>query len=109
MKLKPIKANKLFLGCLSCSSACLKAPMNMQIAVGFGDAFVTKNGKVIYDGEKDLRERGKARTVKYFENLARKEPKADWRIIKYSPLHGEIFQRQGKNNWVCVKSNKGFA
>ncbi len=74
----------------------------MLIAVGFGDAYITFNGKTIYDGEADYHKRGKAKTLKYFELQARYK-KGDWRVIKYGPLHGETFQRQGKNNWVCVK------
>lgn len=108
-KEKPIEAKDLRIGCLNCSTACLKAPLDMEIAVGFGDAFVTKNGTIIYDGEKAYREGKTVKKVKYFENLARKEPKADWRIIKNGALHGETFQRQGKNNWVCIESNQGFA
>lgn len=106
---KPIEAKDLHIGCLNCSTACLKAPMDMEIAVGFGMAIVTKDGKQIYDGEADYRQDKKIKRVRYFENLARKEPKCDWRIIKNGPMHGETFQRQGKNNWVCIESNNGFA
>lgn len=108
-KLKPIPPNKIHIGCLCCSTAAQIAPLNMLICVGFGDAYVTKNGKEIYNGEEDYRNGNKPKTIKYFENLARKNPKSDWRIIKYGPLHGETFQRHGKNKWVCVESNQGFA
>lgn len=110
MKLeKPIESKDLHIGCLNCSSAALKAPMEMMIAVGFGSAIVFKDGKPIYDGEADLHKTGKAKKVRYFEMLARKEPDHDWRIENHGPMHGETFQRQGKNNWVCIESNEGFA
>jgi hypothetical protein len=108
-KLNAVEAKDLHIGCLNCSTAALKAPMDMMIAVGFGSAIVFKDGKMIYDGEADCHKTGKAKTVKHFEMLARKSPKSDWRIQKYGPMHGETFQRQGKNNWVCVESNQGFA
>ena len=108
-KLKQIKPDKLHIGCLNCSTAALQAPINMMIAVGFGGAYVTKNGKIIYNGEQDYSKRGKAKTVRSFENIARKESNADWRIVKDGPMHGETFQRQGKNKWVCIESNQGFA
>jgi len=108
-KLKPIEPKDLIVGCLNCSTAALKAPMEMMIAVGFGSAIVTKNGKEIYDGERDLHDTGTAKTVKDIEVMAIKDPNCDWRIVKEGPLHGETFQRQGNNNWVCVESNQGFA
>ena len=108
-KKKPIKEKDLHKGCMNCSTASLKAPMEMMIAVGFGAAYVTKEGKQIYDGESDLQDNGIAKTVAEIEKMAELEPDADWRIIKEGPLHGETYQRQGKENWVCIESNKGFA
>ena len=106
---KQIKSKDLHMGCLNCSTACLRAPLNMMIVAGFGGAYISKNGKEIYNGESDYHKRGKAKTLRYFELLARKSQKADWRLVKIGPLHSETFQRQGKNNWVCIESNKGFA
>ena len=109
MKKKPVKAKELHIGCLNCSTACLKLPLNREIAVGFGSAFVKKNNKIIYDGEMAYRDGKRIKRVRYFEKLARKSPQVDWQIILHGPMHGETFQRQGKNNWVCVESNRGFA
>ena len=108
-KLKPIKPKELHIGCLTCSTACLVAPMDMLICVGFGYAHVTRDGKIIYDGEEDLRKGKTPKTVKYFEYLAQKNPTHDWRIEKHGPLHSEVYQRQGKEKWVCVESTGGFA
>jgi len=35
-------------GCLNCGTNHVVAPMDMLIAVGFGDARVTKDGETIY-------------------------------------------------------------
>lgn len=107
-KLPAIESKDLHQGCASCSTAALIAPMNMIIAVGFGSAIVTKNNKLIYD-ENNLGDDGSYWTVQDAEKLAIESPDADWRIQKNGPLHGETFQRQGVNNWVCVESNQGFA
>ena len=41
--------------------------------------------------------------------IAPMDPDHDWRIVKFGPMHGETFQRQVENNWVCIESNEGFA
>ena len=104
----PISDDDLHIGCLNCSTDCLEAPMSMIIVVGFGHAYVTKNGKLFYDGEKDYDENGIAKTVGEIEEVAKLDPDNDWRIVKYAPLHGETFQRQD-GKWVCIESNMGFA
>lgn len=81
----------------------------MEISVGFGMAGITKDGKLIYDGEEDYRLYGKAKKLLHFEKMARKDPNHDWRFVKHGPMHGETFQRHDKNKWVCIESNRGFA
>lgn len=110
-KLPKVAKRDVHIGCLTCSTVpdSRIADMDTLIAVGFGSAYATKNGDIIYDGERDFAERGDAKTVADIEKLARKEPDADWRIVKYGPMHGETYQRQGKNMWVMVESNDGFA
>lgn len=108
-KLPQIKPDELHIGCLNCSTAALIAPLEMQIAVGFGDAYVTRDGQLIYDGEADWSKTGNAKRVSDIEKLADADPDHDWRIVKFGPLHGETFQRHEKDKWVCIESNKGFA
>ena len=109
-KLMPqIKPKDLHIGCLNCSTAAIIAPLSMSICVGFGAAFVTKDGEQIYDGEQDYRDGKEPKTVQYFEDEATKDPMHDWRIVKEGPMHGETFQRHDKNKWVCIESNQGFA
>lgn len=110
MELQPqIDKKDLHIGCLNCSTAALKAPMEMLICVGMGMAVATKDGKVIYDGEEDLHNDKEPLAVKDIEAMAAQDPDHDWRIIKEGPLHGETFQRHGVENWVCIESNPGFA
>jgi len=110
-KLPQIKPESLWIGCLNCSTATLEAPLDMLIVVGFGDAYATKDGEVIHDGEMDSQENDtyKVKRVKDIEDMAAKDPDHDWRIVKHGPLHGETFQRHGPNKWVCIESNPGFA
>lgn len=109
-KWKKLPAVKnIHIGCLNCSTAAHIAPLSMIIAVGFGAAYVTKDGGQIYDGEQACRAGKKPKTVRSIELMARKDPDHDWRIVKFGPMHGETFQRQGMNKWVCIESNEGFA
>jgi len=105
-KLAP--AENIYQGCASCTTAARIAPMDMLIAVGFGSACVTKNDEFIYD-EQGVENDDDYWTVQDAENVAKLDPDCDWRITKIGPLHGETFQRQGDNNWVCIESNEGFA
>lgn len=108
-KLPPIEPDKLHVGCSKCSTACLRAPMEMLICVGFGYAYVSSDGIRVYDGEQDLVDGNEPKTVGEIEEMAKADPNHDWRIVKHGPLHGETFQRHGDWEWVCVESNEGFA
>lgn len=102
------KHEELHIGCLNCSSAALKAPLDMLIAVGFGSAMVFKDKELVYD-ESRCKDDDELWTVADAEKLALEDPDHDWRIEKNAPLHGETFQRQGPGEWVCIESNQGFA
>lgn len=104
-KQPPIDPEKIHIGCLCCSTACAQAPMELDIAVGFGSSYLTRDGKMILDGERDKR----PVTVKRCERLAAKDPDHDWQIVRHGPMHGETFQRHGAKEWVCIESNEGFA
>ena len=108
-KLPPIDSDKICIGCLTCSTAAAIAPLNMHISVGFGQAYVTKDGQQIYDGEADYEAGNEPQTVADIEKMAIADPDHDWRIVKEGPMHGESFQRHDTDMWVCVKSNPGFA
>ncbi len=106
-KLEPIKATNR--GCLNCGSLVSVANMNMLIAVGFGDAYVTKDDKEVYN---ELSFQDNAEMLWTFqdaENEAMKDPDHDWRVVLYGPLRGRTFQRHDIGKWVLVEENMGFA
>ena len=111
-KLKPLKGG--IGGCLNCGYVHDIAPMDMLIAVGFGDAQVIKNGKVVYCEIERQSQAEKTKTdailwtTQDAENEALKDENADWRIILNAPLSGRTYQRQGKGKWYLVKKNTGF-
>lgn len=96
--------------CLNCPPIVPTFRLNRRIAVGFGDAHVSCDGTVIWlepiGPEAKFED---AWTGMRAENRARKNPNHDWRITLFGPLHGEVYQRQGRNRWVLVKTNPGFA
>jgi myo-inositol-hexaphosphate 3-phosphohydrolase len=102
-------AKKIFKGCLNCSTASSVADLERTICVGFGAAYVTKNNELIYDGEQELRDGKEPKKIQFFDDMAKLDPDNDWQITFYGPWHGETYQRQGDNNWVCIESNEGFA
>ena len=112
-KLKPIVPS--IRRCLNCCSLVDVAPMDMLIAVGFGDANVTKDGEEVYSemaiGMNDDFEFKESElwTVQDAENEALKDPDHDWRITMYAPLRGRVFQRQDVGKWVLVEEDMGFA
>lgn len=108
-RLPQIAPKDLRIGCPSCSTAAMVAPMDMRICVGFGCAVVTKDGEVVHDGEWNYEDGREPWTVQDAEDAAVADPDHDWRIVKRGPLHGETFQRHGPGKWVCVESNPGFA
>ena len=90
--------------------------MSKIVAVGFGCAQATKDGEVVADGEhSEIVRHGILERVERFltfgdiEELASADPEHDWRIVLHGPLHGETYQRQGPEQWVCVERNEGFA
>lgn len=84
------------------------APMDMTIAVGFGEAYVTKDGETIFS-ENDVDDFSKCWRVRDAEDYASKEPNHVYKIIMYAPLHGETYQRNNKGEWVLINTNRGFA
>ena len=103
---KPIKGG--IGGCPCCGYQHSVAPDNMVIAVGFGEATVTKNGKIIYD-ELSIKNEEDLWTLEDAELEALKDEDNDWRIHLVAPLSERHYQRQGKNHWVLYAKGQGFA
>lgn len=92
------------------------ARLDMHIAVGFGGAVVTHNGRVVLDGERfySNARRGLANkhgwtTVRHAEKLARRNPHGVWRIKIDAPLWSAKWERKRPGKWVCVDAGIGFA
>ena len=108
-KLQPLetKANP----CAHCPPIFAEAPPEKPIAVGFGDAFVERDGHRIYTEPREMEdENGEALYWDFAraEQEAAQDPDHDWRATLYGPLHGETYQRQD-GKWLLVETNEGFA
>lgn len=103
---KPLEIG--YIGCANCGSCPIKLPLKAKIIAGFGTAEITKDKKSIYF-EQPNTEWEDTPTLMKFELMARKSPKSDWRYKLNLPLRDAEYQRQGKSNWVLIKSGMGFA
>ncbi len=95
-------------GCLNCGPHPDDLPMQARIAVGFGYAALTCDGREVYS-EAPGQEWEDAMTVEQAEARARRRPNHDWRITLDGPLSGRTYQRHGPKRWVLVEKNEGFA
>lgn len=79
------------------------------IAVGFGAAYVTRDGVEILDGEALIENDGV--TGADAEALASRDPDHVWEIVIVGPLSGATYRREGREigRWLCVKRDAGFA
>ena len=100
---------KIFQGCPHCPPIEGIAPMDTLIAVGFGQAIVTKNDKVIYSEPTNEKSWKDHKTLGEIEKEAQKDPDNDYRLILNAPLRDREYQRQGKEKWVLIHSGEGFA
>lgn len=114
-------------GCLVCEAngaIPITFPSAGLIAVGFGYAGVTKDGRevlseqqveILYDSNGEMLPEDQQppdseyHTCADAEALAVADPDHDWRIHLEAALSGRVFQRQGNANWVLVEQNEGFA
>lgn len=113
-QIKPLEQDKIFVGCLCCSSAAKFAHIDNIIGVGFGDAYVTRDGECIYSEQNQVHEgKDDLWTVRDAEQMAAADPDHDWRITYVGALHGETYQRHKSGphagKWVCIQSDQGFA
>ncbi len=95
-------------GCLNCGYTHSILPLKTRLYNSFGGYHITKNGKLFFM-EDTQKEYDECKTLQYIENRARKSPGSDWRCIVSLPLRGAEYQRQGKNKWVLIREDRGFA
>jgi len=108
-KEKPIEAKHIV--CLNCGDNHDVFSMNGVIAVGFGSAYLEKDGKIIWSEDEVPKDADfdKFMTGEQAEALAEKDPDHDWRIKKLGPLSEGEWQRQGEKHWVLYREGMGFA
>lgn len=104
--LKPLKRCNPH--CLNCGDTHTVLPGDFRIAVGFGAAQLTCNGKVVWE-ESPRMSWHDLLTVREAEIMANARDRMDWRIVLFGPLRGRTYQRQGEGNWVLIAQNNGFA
>jgi hypothetical protein len=89
------------------------ASLDMLIAVGFGSAVVTRNGKIVVDGEaatpRKLRDPNGFISLRSVEKMVRRDPRGTWRVEINGPLWSASWERKRPGKWECVDSGKGFA
>jgi hypothetical protein len=106
-KIKPYEGT-IHQGCLNCPPVQKIADLDMVVAVGFGDAHVSRGDKIIYQ-ENPNDDGDDWHYLQEFEDMALKDPDHDWRLVLFGPLRGREYQRHGPGKWVLIDSNKGFA
>lgn len=96
--------------CLTCGcGARSDLSMERTIAVDFGSAGYSRDGKVLWDEGRTEEGEEPFPTVADVEALAKEDPAHDWRIWFYAPLYEAEYQRQGDGVWVLVRKGQGFA
>lgn len=101
-RLPALPVDKIHVGCANCSTANQIAYLDWVLTP---DCQIRKDGLLYWSGES----LDTTRRLRYFENQAAKDPDHDWRLVVFSALHGETYQRHGEGLWICVESNKGYA
>lgn len=86
--------------------------LDRTIAVGFGAAYVTRDGVEVLDGERAMqRAQSEADyiTGHHAEALASADPDHVWEIVFVGPLSGATFTRQPDGRWIATRRDEGFA
>jgi hypothetical protein len=95
-------------GCLICGYQHAVLPVGESIiAVGFGDASLSRDGETVY--QEDPQHEEGIITTATAEEMAVKDPDHDWRIHLVAPMSERHYQRQGEGHWVLYKKGMGFA
>lgn len=94
-------------GCLCCPSVPRVADLDTPVAVGFGDAHISRDGEIVY--QEPNTDDGDFRCLHEFEAMAAADPEHDWRMRLESPLKDRTYQRHGAGLWVLIASGPGFA
>lgn len=77
--------------------------LETRLSVGFGWVSVQCDGQTIWHGDNDRKK------LKSVERQARREPYRRWTVEFYGPMSGAIYERKGRDEWVLISKNAGFA
>jgi len=103
-KLEPLQGG--IIGCVNCGYKPSYADMDMRIAVGFGEATLSRDGVIIFS--EDGKEWEDCMTFAEAEALAAADPDHDWRIHLLGPMSEVVYQRHDTGKWALVKKGLGF-
>lgn len=78
------------------------------IAVGFGGAYVTRDGVEVLDGEAACH-RGEEVTGADAEALAAADPDHVWEIVIVGAMSGATYTRTAEGKWIATRHDEGFA
>lgn len=97
--------------CLCCGVIASVFPKEGYIAVGFGYAGLTKDGREVWSEPNDAGDIEDERIMRGedAEKMAAADPDHDWRIHLEGPLAGRTYQRHDVDTWVLIERNEGFA
>jgi ssDNA-binding Zn-finger/Zn-ribbon topoisomerase 1 len=95
-------------GCANCGYRPPQLSMDALLTAGFGSYTVTRDGETVYshcggDNEPEPKK------LKDIEVIAAKDPNHDWRAEYYGALAETTYQRQGKGQWLLIRTGMGFA
>lgn len=85
------------------------ARLDMGIAIGFGCADVTHDGRTIIDGEHEYKRGRRVPTLRDAEKKAKRDPRGVWRCSIHGPMWSAVWERKRPGKWVCIEAGEGFA
>lgn len=104
-----MKTTHIHGGCLNCPQTEEMLDLDTVLYNGFGGYKVTKNSKTFYEADPSVElPWEKYWKLSKIEKIAQNQ-RGKWRVILNNPLRGATWERKGKNKWVLIESNQGFA
>jgi len=104
---KPIE-NKLHRSCPCCGVTAQVLELDTKLYFGFGGWTITKNNEEFFIDRRDV-EFDEYKDLNHVEELIGDDIENEYIAELSTPLRGAIYQRHGKNNWVLISTNIGFA
>lgn len=107
--IEPLGKDKVYHGCLHCGGTEQTLALSTRLYNSFGGWMITKDDELYFEETDRNKDFYKNKTLRQIEKEASKDPDHDWRAVFDLPLRGGEYQRHGKNKWVLISSNQGFA